>query len=423
MKKNNNYFNYVFGGILAVFGFGLLLYEISIVNGHVRGYHLAPGVTKSEAYMLPFILILVGALFIFFGLRKTKQEKNEEEKIKATAQKQAEAIEEKRRGIRTGDPQLAEEFYRNCVSAGIQDVISSSNVERLTLYAKREQIEGSRDELIAAYKKGEGIANKADREVRIQNIRENEEKKRQESTRYLKYAGREKLIRILKDYIEEEEAIIIECEKQISGIKKGGSTLFQKEHDWAVAGGIATGIAGGAAGLATAIDTQQRNAGIRQNNQAVAGLIYDSISQVNKKKLRAKKNKEKWERLLEKAEVCLIEDRNDKDYLKYVDIVVEEREFSVTGNAIITIVIKPNKPFTIFDDVPAVVDGSIKVCLTSNGKIVGTGYYVFPFYGSGTRSSSYSEKIVCSGDNIPDFFDVRIEANHLWGLEKLDFFK
>lgn len=55
------------------------------------------------------------------------------------------------------------------------------------------------------------------------------------------------------------------------------SASQQKEHDWAIHGGIASGIAGPAAGLAAAADIQAKNAQIRAQNEA--NVVFSSRNQ------------------------------------------------------------------------------------------------------------------------------------------------
>lgn len=423
MKSSSGKSELITGSIFAVCGLILHLFLLSVANNKSgTGLHIAPGHKASELYLFSIPIITVGVILIILGIIKKRKEKEAIREAREIEEKRLEEEKRKRKSIKDGDEALALQFYRNCVSEGINNVQTESNIERLKLYIKRKSIEGTIDELIAAYKKGEKVAKIEDAGARIKQLLEKEEKIDHENRQYLNYSGRDKLIKILKDHIREEEAVIAGCEKQTDSIRNGGSSLIQKEHDWAVAGGIANGIAGPAAGVVTALDVQRRNAGIRQSNAEVANLMLDSMGQVNKNKIRARDNKEKWERLLKKAEACLVEDNDKRDYMNYLDISVEAKELSETGNAIVTIRIQQKRPLYIFGDVPAVVDGSIKVCLSSNGKTVGEGYYVFPFYGSGSRGGAYLKKIICKGNDIPQYFSASVIANNLWGLEKIDFF-
>ena len=72
------------------------------------------------------------------------------------------------------------------------------------------------------------------------------------------------------------------------------------------------------------------------------------------------------------------------------------------------------KTFKIYDDVDAVVDGTIKVSVVNRENIVGSS--VFCLLGS---SGSYNLDIICRNvSEIKGDFDVRFEPGKLWAVEK-----
>lgn len=61
--------------------------------------------------------------------------------------------------------------------------------------------------------------------------------------------------------------------------RKNAYAFEEKEHDWAVLGGIANGIAGPAAGVITAMDAISDNERIRESNAAVRSNIDNLVTQ------------------------------------------------------------------------------------------------------------------------------------------------
>lgn len=346
--------------------------------------------------------------------------------LKNPEKKKAElrAIERERyrKSVHTNNKDAAQ-FYRECIDAKITDMDKASDRERLVLFAKQKQISGTQKELIAAFNKGK-IAAKAeekekriaDEEERINRLKENESKIRAENRAYLNYFGREKYIQICKDKIRACERIISEYEREAESVKRGGASFYQKERDWAIAGGIASGIAGGAAGVATAIDTQVQNVGIRANNQAIAGLTLNMLGPIHQKKSDAEKEKKRWEGRLSKAETRLVQERNESELFNQLAFELLEKSKSDTGSAIVKFKIN-QKTFNIYEDVVAVTDGSIKVLLNSDGRKVGEGIYVM------REDLSDNPKVICDPINnqikITESFNVEFVPNKLWAIEKI----
>lgn len=362
---------------------------------------------------LPLLIIFTPSIVRNWDAEEEAARKREEERRKSKEQIRY------RESVKQANDDDAVKFYRDCAAERILDMEKESDQERLMLYAKRNHIEGTKDELVASFQKGKEIATGVDREEKIKKLREEEKALEKENRAYLGYSGRDKLIQICKDEIQNNESLISECRGIIEQIQSGGSTLYQKEHSWATAGGIASGIGGPVVGLAAAIDTQQKNASIRASNETLINVISNSVDPYYKKIVDAKEKIGKWQTILDKAEKCLVETNSSKNYLQYLDIEVREKKLSETGAGRIKLNIRQKNAFNIFGDANAVVDGSIKVLLKKNGETVGEGMYVFPYCGSGRKYGEFPE-VVCYGSRIPSAFDVEFVANNLWGLEKLE---
>ena len=73
--------------------------------------------------------------------------------------------------------------------------------------------------------------------------------------------------------------------------------------------------------------------------------------------------------------------------------------------------------FTIFDKLPAVVDGTIVATLYQNNIKVGDALLVLPEKGISTRARKTEGICICNADkNIP--YEVKFAPYHLWEIEE-----
>ena len=376
------------------------------------------GMSDAIAAIMAIMVFVFAFLPFVSGFIADSMEKKEQESYERNEREKKYAEEVRyRTSVRQAKDDDAVKFYRDCVAEKILDMEKESDQERLMLYVRRNYIEGSKEELIAAFQKGKDIASGVDREARIKQLREEENNIKSKNRAYLGYSGRDKLISMCKDEIRNNEQLISECKKAIDQIENGGSTFYQKEHSWATAGGVASGLGGPVVGLATAVETQQKNASIRAGNKQLIDVISNSVGPYYSKIVNAKDNIINWQKRLDTAERCLVETDNSTDYMQYLEITVKDKKLSETGAGRVKLNIKQKEKFYIFGDTDAVVDGSIKVILKKNGVNVGEGIYVFPYCGS---KYSESPEVVCTGNKIPSDYNVEFSANNLWGIEKVD---
>lgn len=107
---------------------------------------------------------------------------------------------------------------------------------------------------------------KKQKEEAVENSRKEDVEREELETAVAKAEGLEKFIRL--NVLERElNRRAAEAMRILGGIIQD-STYQEKEHDWAVMGGIADAIGGPGAGLATALDAMQDNARIREKNEA-----------------------------------------------------------------------------------------------------------------------------------------------------------
>ena len=398
---------------------------IAIVIVIVLGFALLLNDFELDATSVTISAIVVGGVIVW-GFIKTKDSR---EKAKAEQAKKDHEEQELRRyqaSVRTGDIWAVQRFYNECVKEGIKDVNKESNRARLELYAQNKEIEGTKEELVAAFRKGQAAVTQLDTTSRINKLRMEEKTISDENRRYISQHGREKRIAICQDMIRECERKIAECESQFKKINSAASDVYngykQKEGDWAVLGGMATGIAGGAAGVATAIDVQQRNAEKRAYNQqlgsAVGQLAANSLMQISKEKINAENEKKTWEQNLERAKRALFEDLPSDTLMSCLDLRVDQKKKSETGAIRLKVNVKQNKGVFIYGDASAVVDGSIQVLIVADDKTVAKGIITFPYSGSSTYGKDFD--IICNNSaDVPNTYSVRFEPNNIWAIEEL----
>lgn len=310
-------------------------------------------------------------------------------------------------------------FYQKCIDAGYTDIEKASHIEKIYMLAQKEGFTDSKDDIIALFKRAEKMLKKdvynklADSEIAVENY----------NTKFINYIGKSKSIAMINDMISEQEKIIKECNAELLNIRARANKLYntskQHEPNWATHGGIANGIAGGAAGVAVAANTANRAASARAYNDAVAtnfaaqSLIQEQpyirkISDANKKIQQLKSD-------LEKREFLLVENQPEDELLNKINLRYAFLKKSETGAVSLTVYTMVSPKFTIFENTPAVVDGSIKIIFMNNGRIVGTTYFSIPLGGS---YDAHEIKVVCCNVN-DEITDIKFEPYHLWAIEKI----
>jgi len=344
-------------------------------------------------------------------------------------------------------------FAKTCLENGIRTLDSSANRERSKLIAKQKGIDGYEDinalqHIIDSYIEE---MNESQRVKKIERDREQknaELHKKEELEKYSEAFGREKTIRFLDSLIAETQYTIDKREaavKSANDIKNTYAALGMslepvkspKEQDWAIAGGIASAIAGPAAGIAVAADIQRKNAEAKIDPAEAAKEAQklreswkttgDSLAQTVMKnsgvspeayrdatRLKAELTKQK-----EKCEVLLVDESNDKyQLLGMLAPTTETITISETGSVHITVHIV-GKKYCIFDNVPAVIDGSFKALLwNEKGECCGTAALVLPIYG--VEDSSLLEAWFTTPSSKDTSYYVEFTKPNLWLVESIE---
>lgn len=308
-----------------------------------------------------------------------------------------------------------EEFFKECKKNGISDLNSQVNRQKAELIAQKyefkyDSIDQLFSETLEVHKQNEIAKQKAELDALVAE----ERRTLQELTRYSSLTGRDKRIQMLADRANEYLA-------KINGTVKGTDAIMrasqQKEHSWATHGGLAAGLGGPIAGAAVAMDIQAKNAKIRAENEArmnaLTPLILASMDVESEYRERVKN----LEASIKKAEVKLVADTPKEEVLSYLSIGVKNVNFSKTGAFAIDVEMSMVKEVKIFENLDAVVDGTVAAHLYQNDAYVGTALLVLPAFGVGTKVETVSGIALCpSRADLP--YEVRFTAHNLWLMEK-----
>lgn len=321
----------------------------------------------------------------------------------------------------------AEEFYREMREAGFTDIDSATQKEKLHLYLKNNDINLPQQAKSAEqfFKLGKREVERIEKAAYISEIKQEELKTHKILSKYAKCDGRKKLTEYCKDKISFYQQQINNYIEDEERVKNGGEALYslgkQPEHDWAIHGGIASGIAGVGAGVATAINIQNKNSEIRENNKNLAKLIGTAIADqrmiIWKLKGEAEDNLKHWENELKKCELKLIRNPDISTLMEKLNIEVDKYNVSESGAVVIDLTCCSKEKLFIDEKLPANIDGTLKVTIKSEGEIIGTTCCVLPY--RGIHSYKTSVQCICTSiDATGKELEFTFEPNNIWLVEQ-----
>lgn len=395
--------------------FGIVIFLLTLIVAHIG---VKAGLETFEIMLIDFALLLAIMLIIaiianIVNITRQNSIKKEERRFQDE--------------LRYGNIGDSIKFYQMCVDAGIPDIDKEANKKRLELFAKSKGIQGTQKELEIAFQKGYDKIEGEKHDKRLAALRIEENKIYAQNRQYISFFGREKRIQYYQDILNAATGNSKVVSDKIKTTEKfyanGGASAFNKaERDWAVEGGAISGAIGGTAGvvagLSNALNAQQHNADVRAYNQAMTdsmnqlGVAY--LLQLGQSAAKSEQSIQLAKENIEKAKRSLVEEQSAEKLFQYLDIKVIEKKVSETGAGIVKVQVKYAKPLIIYDDVQAVVDGSIKVILKDKNKAVAEGVFVLP----DSMRYSYNTDVICKGSStIPEDFDVSFRPNKLWAIE------
>lgn len=203
-----------------------------------------------------------------------------------------------------------------------------------------------------------------------------------------------------------------------SALRYMNSLSNQKEISWSIMGGIADGIAGPAAGVAVAMDIQAQNAAIRAQNAANAQLLapakfstYQNISDLNKAY-------DRYEKELDDTKTKLVSDMGAKECLECIVFNSTDVKVSASGTCTVVTKAKLPKQLIIFDDLKAVIDGTIIAEVYDGSNKIADVPIVLPKYGIGDKEElELMGMALCEAEQDKKYI-VKYTATNLWAMEK-----
>ncbi len=282
----------------------------------------------------------------------------------------------------------------------------------------RKMVDDIRKPIYNEYKEAEAAKERARLAEKMKNWE-------QEAAKYTKYAnrkGKEKSIQYCKDRIAYYNKVLGNYSPENMSKARGEmmdlsnkiyKSTAQREHDWALHGGIAEGIAGTAAGVATALNIQRENAQIRSQNAALGKRIGDMnvayMQALDEQKTILNGCLRRWKENLKTAQETTIKQEDQKKLMEIlapkVSSVFVENELHVLKVWIKADCTSYNisKSLSKIGYEHAGIDGSIKMTIEYNGKVIGTPIGVMAFGGT-----AYSEHIVATC-KIPNDVNIPYE--------------
>lgn len=186
----------------------------------------------------------------------------------------------------------------------------------------------------------------------------------------------------------------------------GESAAEEKEHDWAIMGGIAEGLAGPAAGIATAVQAMEENTRIRARNAA-------NKANVEKMKNDMLKQSIEWASKPGESRQCqTVAWWSPRSLFKQLAIDTQSISVDPETKAVTVAVYIYTPQYTI--------DGAIRAKLyTSEGKYAGCAYLVLPKNGTLLERGAMHIGIsgICAEPIYKeDVYKVKFEPVNLWEL-------
>lgn len=304
-------------------------------------------------------------------------------------------------------------FYQECTAGNAIPPMNEGKLEKANLIAKRYFTDYNLDALFGEAKRLEDVRANA---ARVAG--ENEERKAQEELiKYANLHGREKTLTMLKDQYAVHHKELEKLYSQMEANAKLHGLQWKKEKSWGLAGGIAEGIAGPAAGLAAAIDVQNYNAEAREHNAKITERAGTIAAFLQGKISQKEGHLKHLQTLYEKTETLLVRDQNRSVCFKKLTFDEPKITISQWGTATIEVGVEA-KSYTIYDDRPANIDGTIIAHLYDGETEVGQAEMVFPLHGSGSgKGKLKGMALTCCEQGKT--YRVEFSAKDLWAIEKL----
>ena len=348
---------------------------------------------------LGFLGIIVVILMFMLDNRKNAVAKKE------AAQKQAEVI----------GATMLDRFFVECVLAEANDFSLPKNKQRAQLLADKYNLKypNGIEELYKQGSEGHKVVRQRFILNRLEEKRAEERKEFERLNKYSDLTGKAKRIAMLSDRAAELRKDAKSQDQYADMLMRSGQ---QKERDWAIWGGIADGVAGFGAGVSTAVDIQMQNMQIRAENEkrrqaALPGYMYMTDSAQGNRR-----NADAIMKEIENFKLKLVAEVNSAELMEKISFSNTDVLVSETGAAMVCTSASLDPKFRIFDDIPAVVDGTIIAKIYDGDQLCGTAQMVLPLFGLGQNIPLNGICIDCCKPGKS--YTAKFVAKNLWAMEK-----
>ena len=306
-------------------------------------------------------------------------------------------------------------FFVECVLSSCND-FSIKNVEKAKILANKYELSYP-DGILALYEQGLNAHKEISQKIvndKLADLRIIEQKEYKELNKYALLYGKMKTISMLNDKMNE---LLNRAESANQYSDMLVRSAQQREYNWGIWGGIADGIAGPGAGIATAISIQETNAKIRTQNEATMKTIIPQYMFITNNASQNRKNALEIEKQIQIVKEKLIDEEIlEEDIFKNLSITNTSIEVSETGAFKISAVVEVKNPFFIFDDVPAVADGTICAHVFEDGIEIGSANLVFPV--NGIYQKNCIQGIGLSGAHKDKKQTIVFSPEDMWLIER-----
>ena len=318
--------------------------------------------------------------------------------------------------------QIQAAFYDECLNNGIVCCKTEKELQKATLIAQKHNLLFTDISILFAdAKQSKNRIEQKRIEDDIAAERKEEQKKYDELIKYADYSGREKRIAMLSD-MQKKYTEAAKTLRDGASAVLSASQLKEKEGDWAVMGGIASAIAGPSAGIAAALDAQAKtaheNAQIREQNRVNCEVFAPVISTSYEGAAQNERIAKSYTASLDAAKTKLV--ANDSTEQCFSRLIFDETTIDVSRTGTCTVITSVcANPFKIFDDVPAVIDGTIIAQIYEKNTLIGTAKMVFPIYGiSGKKNKVKLTGMALFCGSSGTSYRVEFAPEKLWAMEQ-----
>ena len=333
-------------------------------------------------------------------------------------------IEYRQVDVRIKNDELAR-FYNECIQNNVRSCKSEKDRQKVSLIAKKSNIpytdiEALYNEAKQCYQEKQKADKEYTHQKELAELKAKEQAQYDVLNEFSSYKGQEKKIAILtKEYNE--------TARSLQGTKDAISVTLapplEKEHDWAVMGGLANGLAGPGAGIATAVNAQIENAQIRARNsqllQETADIRGRMLVAIAEQKDALQTKCSELDALINATKTKLIGKDSPEACLKALHFENTKIAVSKTGTCTVDAKVGLKRSeYYIFGDVKATIDGTIQGEIYDGSEKIGTANLVLPLDGI-PDANMIEIKGICLFCGQPGKkYTVKFNADNLWAMEQ-----